>query len=580
MNRIRVWSPARSPWKAAVALLLVGSVLAACTSPPATPPAAPTKGPSPAEPTKAAAPAAPAPTTAPQAVVATSPPARTTLVVAIARAPASLDPADHRTRESETVIRNMYDGLVTRDTKGGVHMEIAESVKWLDPTTLEVKIRPGVKFHDGSPLTADDVVFTFERTIKENAIEYPKPHTAARKGLVEPLLSIEKKDNSTVVMHFRGPWPSGLQQLVQHQIVSKAYLEKNGTKGLVEKPMGAGPFKFVSAKTGLEEVVMERFDDYYGGAPTLPPVGKASIQRAVFRVIPETSSRVAALLAGEVDIITEVPAELVGRLQSAQGIQVKTVPGTRPLWMEMNVKQAPFDDVRVRQALNYAVDKELIIKKVYDGMAKPLGGPLSPLNNVADPSLKPYPYDKNRALALLKEAGWTPGSGGTLTKGGKPFTFVIDTIDSTRSLAEALSAMFRDIGIDASVRIWEYNVVRPKLLAGEREAYAGDWGDAAFDPVGHMEAKWSTYKEGSTYGRGNFSGYSNARVDKLILDGEVEADVEKRRAIYNEAQKLIYDESPAVFLVLPEAIEAASARVQNWEPASDSRVNLHDVYLR
>jgi len=506
-------------------------------------------------------------------------PGRDTLVVAISRAPASLDPADHRTRESETVIRNMYDGLVTRDDKSGVHLELAESFKWLDDRTLEFTLRKGVKFHDGSPLKADDVVFTFERTIKTNAIEYPRPHTSPRRGLIEPLTAIEKKDDYTVLMRLKSPWPPAMQMIVHHQIVSKAYLEKVGTKGLVEKPMGAGPFKFVSAKTGLEEVALERFDEYYGGAPDLKPVGKACVPRAVFRVIPENSTRVAALLAGEVDIITEVPADLLDTLKKAPNVQVKTVPGTRPIWMEMNVRQAPFTDARVRQALNYAVDKDLIVAKVYDGRAQPLAGPLMPTNNFADPNLKPYAYDKTRALALLKEAGWTPGPGGMLAKDGKPLAFAIDTIDTTRPLAEALATLYRDIGIDASVRVWEYNVVRPKLLAGERQAYVGDWGDSAFDPVGHMEAKWHSSKD-ATYGRANFSGYSNARVDQLIASGEREIDLAKRRAIYSEAQKLINDEAPAVFLVLPMSIEAASARVQNWSPASDSRVNLHDVCLR
>jgi len=245
----------------------------------------------------------------------------------------------------------------------------------------------------------------------------------------------------------------------------------------------------------------------------------------------------------------------------------------------MNVRQAPFDDARVRQALNYAVDKELIVQKVFDGRAQPLAGPLMPTNNYADPALKPYAYDKRKALALLKEAGWAPGPDNMLAKDGKPFAFAIDTIDTTRSLAEALATLYRDIGIDASVRVWEYNVVRPKLLAGERQAYVGDWGDSAFDPVGHMEAKWFTAKD-ATYGRANFSGYSNARVDQLIAGGEREVDPAKRRTIYSEAQKLIYDEAPAVFLVLPESIEAASARVENWSPASDSRVNLHDVCLK
>lgn len=507
-------------------------------------------------------------------------PGRDTLVVALARAPQGIDPADHSSREAETVIRNIYDGLVTRDHTSGVHNELAESIKWLDAKTLEIVLRKGVKFHDGSELKADDVIFTFERIFKTNAIEYPQPHTALRKGFLGPFDKAQKKDDYTVIVNFTAPWPAGMQMLVHTQIVSKAYVEKVGTKGLIEKPMGTGPFKFVSAKTGFEEVVLERFDGYYGGAPTLPPVGKACVPRAVFRVIPESSTRVAALLAGEVDIITEVPAELVSTLQKVPGVQVKTVPGTRPIWMEFNVTQPPFDNPKVRQALNYAVDKDLIIKKVYNGLAKPLAGPLMPTNTMADPSLKPYPYDKNKALALLKEAGWAPDASGMLMKDGKPFSFVIDTIDSLRPIAEAVATMLRDVGIDASVRVWEYNVVRPKLLARERQAYVGDWGDSAFDPVGHMEAKWHSLVTGSTYGRGNFSGYANKRVDELIKAGETENDAAKRKAIYYEAQKLIYDDAPAIFLVLPEAIEAASARVQNWQPASDSRENLHDVCLK
>lgn len=513
-------------------------------------------------------------------IVTPTPPAgRPFIVVALARAPTSIDPADHRSRESETVIRNMFDGLVTRDTVSGVHLELAEAMNWLDDKTLEVKLKKGVKFHDGSEMTADDVVFTFERIIKENAIEFPEPHTSPRKGLIAPLQAVEAKDSHTVVMHFSGAWPPAMQMLVHQQIVPKAYLEKVGTEGFLKAPIGTGPFKFVSAR-GMEEFVLERFDDYYGGAADLPPVGPACVPRAIFRVIPEASTRVAALLAGEVDIIQEVPAELADVLAQTPGIQLKTGAGTRPIWMEMNVNQPPFNDVKVRQALNYAVDKELIVEKLYGGRAVVLPGVLSPYNNMADPSLKPYPYDKDKALALLAEAGWTPGPEGKLVKDGQPFTFVIDTQEVMRQLAEAIAGQLREIGIEASVRVWEYSVIRPKLLAGERQAYVGDWGDSAFDPVGHMEAKWHGLVEGQPYGRGNFSTYDNPRVNELIVAGETEADPHKRKQIYYEAQQILYNDAPAVFLVLPEVIEAASARVTNWEPAADSRVNLHDVCLK
>jgi peptide/nickel transport system substrate-binding protein len=222
----------------------------------------------------------------------------------------------------------------------------------------------------------------------------------------------------------------------------------------------------------------------------------------------------------------------------------------------------------------------LIIDEIYGGRAVALPGALSPYNNFANQSLEPYPYDPDMALSLLADAGWTDSNGdGTLDKGGQPLSFTIDTLESWRPLAEAVADMFRAIGVDASVRFWEYSVIKDQLLAGERQAYLDDWGDSAFDPVGHFEAKWHGFEEGSPYGRGNFSGYNNERVNELIKLGETTADPAERQTIYDEAQQIVYDEVPAVFLILPEEAEAASERVQNWEPASDSRINLHDVCL-
>lgn len=503
-----------------------------------------------------------------------------TIVVALAQAPISLDPADHRNRESETVIRNMFDGLVTRDTRNGVHMELAETLEWADETTLEISLRQDVKFHDGSSMTADDVVFTFERIIQENAIEYPEPHTSPRKGLIAPLESIEKIDDYTVVMHFSAAWPPALQMLVHQQIVPKAYIEEVGTEGFVNHPIGTGPFKFVSATASLEEVVMERFDDYYGGSPDLEPVGTACVERAIFQVIPEASTRTSALIAGEVQIIQAVPQDLISQLSEDANLQVKTAPGTQPKWIELNVNKFPFNNLQVRLAMNYAIDKDLLIESIYNKRAVALPGPLSPFNNFVNKSLSPYPYDPNLAISLLQEAGWGDVDGdGILDKGGEAFVLTIDTLEEWRPLAEAVASMYQEIGIDASVRFWEYSVIKPDLLAGERLAYLDDWGDSAFDPVGHFEAKWHGFIEGESYGRGNFSGYNNERVNELIKMGETTVNETERQTIYDEAQQIVYDEAPAVFLVLPEEVEASTVQIRNWEPASDSRVNLHDVCL-
>jgi peptide/nickel transport system substrate-binding protein len=517
----------------------------------------------------------------PVEVTPEAPPGRQTIIVALARTPLTLDPADYSHRETETVIRNMFDGLVTRDTRSGVHLEIAESMEWLDETTLEVKLRQGVLFHNGDELTADDVIFTYERILTDDAIEYPEPHSSPRRGFLGPMDSLEKVDDYTVLFNFRSPWPVWEQLLVHNQIIPMDYMEEVGAEGFLNNPVGAGPFKFVSATAGFDEVILQRFDDYWGGAPTLDRDGSACVEGVVFRTIPEASTRVAALLAGEVDIIAEVPPELVRLLEQTPGVEVYTAPSTRPIWMQMNVTLAPFDDVRVRQAMNYAIDVDLLIETLYNGRGQPLAGVLSPLNSMAHPGLEPYPYDPERALELLADAGWEDTTGdGMLDRNGVAMTFTLDSPPEMAALAESLAGMLREIGIDVSVRVWEYGVVLPLLLAGERQAYVSDWGDSTFTPPGHIEAKWHTYTEGVAYwGRGNFSAYSNPTVDELIQAGETEADLEARQALYYEAQEILYEEAPAAFLLLPDVFEAASDRVQNWEPASDSRINLHNVCL-
>ncbi|MBL7184090.1 MAG: hypothetical protein ISS50_06535 [Anaerolineae bacterium] len=135
------------------------------------------------------------------------------------------------------------------------------------------------------------------------------------------------------------------------------------------------------------------------------------------------------------------------------------------------------------------------------------------------------------------------------------------------------------LGMDVAVHTWEYNVVKPLLLDCERQAFLRDWGDSAFDPAGYIEAKWQTHAEGTPAGGGNFSCHSNSKVDDLIEAGASEPDAQERRDIYHEMQRLIYQDAPAIFLYVPQEIEAASARVHNWEPSPDSRINLHAVWL-
>jgi peptide/nickel transport system substrate-binding protein len=439
--------------------------------------------------------------------------------------------------------------------------ELARSYRWLDDETVEFELKEDVVFHNGEELTAEDVAFTVDRILNQDV-------GGPRRVFVGKVERVEQVGDYTVRFHLDGPWPVLLQMLVHIQIVPKTYLAEIGDEAFSQSPVGCGPFRFVQGDLA-EQVVLERFEGYYGGATELRPVGPANLERVVFRLMPEAASRLQALQDGSVHIIQSLPPSLVPELADDPNITIKTVVGTRPKFVDLNVTRPPFDDPRVRRALNYAVDAQAVLTRVAGGYGILLPGPLSPANLYADPTLDPYGYDPDKARFFLNAAGYAP----------QDISFAIDAYGPYVEIAEAVAEQLREQGMDVTVSVWEYAQVRPLLLNCERQAFLRDWGDSAFDPVGYIEAKWQTRVEGTPAGRANFACYSNVRVDDLIELGASESDHNERAKAYYEAQRLIFEDAPAVFLYVPQEVEAASARVRNWEPSPDGRINLHDVWL-
>ena len=308
----------------------------------------------------------------------------------------TMDPAMYRDRDTEAVLRNIFDSLVTHTPAGEVVPQLATDWTKVDDKTFDFTLHDGVTFQNGDPLTAEDVVFTFDRILTEGAVN---GQTSPRAGLLGPLDHVEATDPTHVRFVYKDTFPQSLllQALVHFQIVPKAYMEKVGVDGFVKAPIGSGPFAFDRGALD-DQVVLKRNDAYWAGP--------AKLGQVVFRMMPEPSTRVAALLSGEVQVIQAVTPDLVDRLQSAPNVQVSSAEGTRAYQIELNNKVAPFDDVDVRQALNLAIDWDSILTNLYHGKAQRLATAFLPSGFGYDASLAPYPYDPARAKELLQQAGY------------------------------------------------------------------------------------------------------------------------------------------------------------------------------
>ena len=474
----------------------------------------------------------------------------------------TLDPGNHRSRETETIVRNMYDGLLTRDSKMKIVPELVTSWKQLDVTTYEFKLRQGVKFHSGDEMTSDDVKFTFDRMIKKDGIG---GKSSPRAGLLGPLKEVVAVDKYTVQFKLEKPWAILPAMLPFQEVVSKAFVQKVGDNGMAAQVNGTGPFKLVEWRRG-ESITMERFPGYYGGSPEIPPVGPAKADRVIFKIIPENSSRVAALLAGDVEIATEVPVHMIKQIEASRTAQVMKVRGTRSFFVSLNNTKPPFDKPLVRQAANYALDKKLLIERVLQNTATPINGVLSPDTFAFDPKLPAYEYNPAKAKQLLAQAGYPNGVDVTL-----------DVEGSFAEIAQAIGSLLTKAGIRTKVVVGEGTVLRTKWLQDKTKTgdmWLTSWGNGSLDPEDIFAPTLHTGD------RGNSAGYSNAAVDGLLSAASTETNPDKRADLFGKAQRQVNADAPWIFLWVPQDIYGVSKRLKGWQPSADSRVNLHRAYVQ
>ncbi len=480
-----------------------------------------------------------------------------TLVIAQGADITTLDPTQATQIHNLNLFYNLYDALVTWDPKdiGKVMPELAVSWKSVNPTTWQFKLRQGVKFHNGEPFNAEAAKFTIDRLITKGVHQvYGGFATIERVDVVDPYTVnvVTSKPDPILVKRFAG---------YGGQMLPPQYIKQVDWKEFAAKPVGTGPYKFVEWVKD-DRVVLEANDAYWRGAP--------KIKRVVWRPIPDNFARVAALVRGEAQLITKVLPDHVPQIEKAGCCRVEhTLTNLVTVYL-INAQKGPLANTRLRQALNYAVDKDKIIKELYNGYAIPIGSGIPNTDFGFDPSIKPYPYDPPRAKKLLAEAGYGAGVDIEIQSGNGIHL-------NDRQLTEAVAAMVADVGVRAKVGVLEpsqrIQLLRANTFPG---LLLADPASTTYDADGVL---WRLRGPGGIVQKIWPGNYEGTRFYQLMEEARFSLDAEKRLKNYHEAAQIYHDEAPELFLFQGELIDAARNEV-TYKARGDQRIILYDISLR
>lgn len=543
------------------ALLLLVLVIAGCGQTAQSPGAAPTGAPAAAAPT--GAPAAAAPTEAPAA-----PAIGGTVRRAITAEPTSLDPHAAPGSGQNVILPYIFDTLIFRAMDNSYQPYLATSWEIApDGKSVTFTLRNDVTFHDGTPLNAEAVVFTFNR--------FKEAKTSAAEGLAS-MTGVEALDDYTVRFSFAEPSAVFFSTLATPYagIVSPGAVEAAGD-AFGQQPVGSGPFKFASWQQGTE-IVLERNPDYRWSPSTISNPGAPYLDQVVFKVIPDASTQLAALQAGEVDLIFVNSPTQISKLQASPDVQLVETQLNSLIYLGFNCARAPLDQVTVRQALAHAVNKDEILQAALGGIGQVAFAPMAPTLPGFDPSLKQYEpgYDPAQASALLAEAGFTPGADGTLRKDGQPLTLTLLTFARApnEDVATLLQSQFKAIGVNVAIQQFDTPTAAKAATEGQYDLLLWRYDRNDADVL-------NVNLHSSRIGSSNRFGYRNPQVDELLDQAARELDEATRASYYVEAQKLIMADAPWQPLYIPVDVMAISSKVHDFQLASMGRILLNEAQL-
>lgn len=485
-----------------------------------------------------------------------------TLVVAFNADPETLDPHITTSLLASRVLALIHDSLITRDYDGSFKAGLAD--KWetsADGKTYTFTLKKGVKFHSGKDFTSADVKYTFERWLKTE--KSPTAYT------IKPIDTIDAPDPQTVKFTLKDPYNIFLDQLAGAWavIVNKDAIEKAGKDYGVSVADGTGPFKFVSW-THNQKLVLARNDAYTWGSPMFKNQGPAYVDGVEIRIVPEDTTRVAEFQAGNIHLVQDVPAAEVERLSKTPGVSIVKYDQLQTTYPGMNTKKPPVDDVRVRQAVSYALNRDEIVKGANFGLGTPariMLTPTTPFFSKAAEQSAPT-FDAARAAALLDEAGWKPGAGGVRQKDGKHLVLPLWIInDSTTVLqAQIIEQQLAKVGIQVDTKQYEQTAWFAAARSGDQVGYIiGVFFENADVLYFYFHSKQQPAPNRFFYGV--------HEVDKWLEDSRINTDKAAVQHDYEQVQKRLVEDAPAAPLIhqvgtlgKADAVEGVKVHSSRW----------------
>ncbi|MBS7346012.1 MAG: ABC transporter substrate-binding protein [Caryophanon sp.] len=474
----------------------------------------------------------------------------------------ALDPAIVTDGESFRVTENIYDTLLTfgeQDTT--IQPSLAK--EWTvsdDGLTYTFTLEEGVKFHDGSDFNADAVVKNFERWAAGSAEQFYYYNSMFMSEGKNIISKVEAQDDKTVVFTLTRPQAPFLKNIAMSPfaIAAPAAFDQ-----LEDNPVGTGPFKFVEWKRN-DSLTVEKNADYW-------KEGLPKLDRVIFRAIPDNSARLNALTTGDIDIADGINPSDAESIKSNADLQLIERPSMNVGYLGLTNTRPPFDNVKVRQAVNYAIDKQAIIDAFFEGYAEAAVNPMPSTIGGYNEDVKGYEYDPEKAKALLAEAGYD-GKEIELWAMPVPRPYMPDG----QKVAEAIQKNLQDVGMNAKLVTFEWATYLEKAKNGEADAFLLGWtGDN-----GDADNFLYTLLDQDNIGSNNYSYYSSDAVHDLLVQAQSEVDEEKRNALYKEAQVLISEDAPWVPLAHSTPLLAAKANVGDYLPHPTGSEALTNVTMK